>query len=87
MKTTMYAILRDGREGKDVRKVEICKVILDENRISGDRYNRLKREMNKLVNPAPKAHYWRLETEEGLRDTFGGYPADVPYVRFEAYEK
>lgn len=81
MKTTMYAILTNGRTGADVQRVELCGVILDEGRMSADRYNRLKRQMNQMVKPAAKAHYWRLETAEGLRDTFGGYPA-CSYVTF-----
>ena len=88
MKTTMFAVLHNGRTGEDVKKVEICNVILDEyRRMSGERYNKLKREMEKLIKPAPKAHYWRLETAEGLQDTFGGYPAEVPYVRFEKVDE
>lgn len=83
MKTTIYAILRNGRTGADVQRVELCSVVLDENRMSADRYNRLKLQMNKAVKPAGKGYSWRLETAEGLRDTFGGYPA-FTYVRFEA---
>lgn len=85
MKTTIYAILKNGRTGADVQRVELCSVILDENRLSADRYNRLKRQMLKTVKPAPKAHSWRLETAEGLRDTFGGYPA-LSFVRFAEVE-
>lgn len=86
MKTTIYAILRNGHTGEDVQRVKLCDVILDEGRISADRYNRLKRQMFNSVKPAPKSHYWRLETAEGLRDTFGGYPAAYPFIRFSEVE-
>lgn len=83
MKTTMYAILHNGSTNEDVKKIDLCNVILDEGRMSGERYNKLKRQMMNTVSNAPKAHYWRLETAEGLRDTFGGYPAETPFVKFE----
>ena len=84
MKTTMYAVLINGHTGEEVKRVELCNVILDEGRISAQRYNRLKDQMVKVkyLNGTPKAHYWSLRTAEGLRDTFGGYPA-YTYVRFE----
>ena len=79
-KTTMFAILHDGHSGKDIQRVELCNVILDEGRMSPERYNRLKRQMRKTVNPEKKAQYWRLETAEGLRDTFGGYRASYNVI-------
>lgn len=75
MKTEIYAVLHDGHTGADVQRVELCTVILDEDRMSAERYNRLKRQMLRTVKPAGKSQYWRLETAEGLCDTFGGYPA------------
>ena len=85
MKHEMYAILRNGRIGEDVQKVFLCNVILDEGRMSVERYNKLKRQMWKAVSTAKKGHCWRLETGDGLRDTFGGYPA-FTYVRFAKKE-
>lgn len=82
MKTTIYAILQNGHTGLDVKKVELGKAILDENRMSARTYDSFKRKMFKECGQAPKAHSWRLETAEGLRDTFGGHPA-FSYVRFE----
>lgn len=82
MKTTIYAILHDGHSGKDVKKVELGKAILDECRISASIYDGFKRKMFKKCGAAPKSHYWRLETAEGLRDSFGGYPAYAS-VKFE----
>lgn len=84
MKTTIYAILTNGHNGTDVKKYEIGKAILDEGRMSARTYDVLKRKMFKECGAAPKAHYWRIETAEGLRDSFGGYPANgyVSYVKF-----
>ncbi len=82
MKTTINAILINGHTNEVTRRVELCNVILDENRMSADRYNLLKRQMWKTVGQASKGFYWALETTEGLRDTFGGYPAHG-FVRFE----
>lgn len=82
MKTTIYAILRDSRTGADVKKVELGRAILDDGRMSARTYDGFKRKLLKECGAAPKAHFWRLETAEGLRDTFGGYPA-ISFVRFE----
>lgn len=83
MKTTMCAVLKNGRTGEDVQKVELCNVMLDDGMMSAERYNRLKRQMLRTVKAAPKSHYWALVTTEGLRDTFGGYPAfaNVSFVK------
>ena len=83
MKTTIFAILRNCQTGQDVQRVELCNVILDEGRMSCERYNRLKRQMFNTVKPEKKGYRWRLETAEGMRDTFGGYPAYTPFVRFK----
>lgn len=78
----IYAVLHNGRTGAESRKTELHTArIDDEGRISGSVYDQIKRKMFKL-GPAPKGSYWGLETEDGLRDTFGGYPCPVPYVRF-----
>ena len=82
MRTTIYAILRDGRTGEDVKRVELGKAILDDGRMSARTYDAFKRQLDRDHGRAPKAHAWRLETAEGLRDTFGGYPA-LGRVRFE----
>lgn len=85
MKTTIFAILRNGRTGDDVKKVELGKAIIYDEKMSARTYDGLKRRMFKECGTAPKAHYWRLETAEGLRDSFGGYPAvgDVKFVEAE----
>ena len=82
MKTTIYAVLSNGRTGEDVKKVDLGRAILDEGRMSARTYDSFKRKMFKECGAAPKAHSWRLETAEGLRDTFGGFPA-INFVRFE----
>lgn len=81
MKTMIYAILRNGRTGNDVKKVELGEAILDDGRMSARTYDGFKRKMMRECGAAPKAHYWRLETAEGLRDSFGGYPA-INFVAF-----
>ena len=75
MKTIIFAILSNGHTGADVKRVELGKAILDEGRMSARVYDSFKRKLEKECGSAPKAHSWRLETAEGLRDTFGGYPA------------
>lgn len=82
-KTEIYAILR--KQSEDVRIVNLGEITL-ERREDGsvatpDEYNRVKAELLKLP-PAKKGCHWRLQTAEGLRDKFGGYPAEFN-VRFE----
>lgn len=83
MKTTVFAILHNGRNGNDVKNVKLGEAILEDGKMSARTYDGFKRKMFKECGAAPKAHYWRLETAEGLRDSFGGYPA-IADVRFVA---
>lgn len=67
MKTTIYAVLHNGRTGKDEKKTEICRAILyDDNRISADKYRRIWGQIHKLPR-AGKGSYYFVETAEGLR--------------------
>ena len=68
MKTTIYAVLHNGRTGKDIKKTEICRAILygDDNRISADKYRRIWGQIRKLPR-AEKGYYYYVETAEGLR--------------------
>lgn len=77
-----------NRNHQAVQEVPLCAVLLDDGRMSADRYDRLVRQLRKASQPAPKAHYWHLETADGLHDTFGGYPASDSrsFVRFGGEE-
>ena len=78
----IYAVLRNGRTGGESHKTELHTArIDDEGRISAAVYDQIKRKTFKL-GPAPKGSYWALETEDGRRDTFGGYPCPISFVRF-----
>lgn len=78
MKTTIYAVLRNGHTGTDIKKVELGKAILDEGRMSFRTYTSFRRKLS----PAPKACYWQLESAEGLKaDTSNEYAES--YIRFK----
>ena len=63
----MYAVLINGRNGEKVRREELSTVQMDETRrISYRIYRQLMNEIGKLSD-APKAHYWMLFTEDGLK--------------------
>lgn len=64
-----------------VKEVPLCTVLLDDGRMSAERYDRLNRQFFNTVQPAPKSHFWRLETADGLVDTFGGVHP-IGFVRF-----
>lgn len=70
-----------NRKRQPVNEIPLGTVLLDDGRMSADRYDRLKRQLFNTAQPAPKAHFWRIETTDGLVDTFGGYPA-LGFVRF-----
>lgn len=80
--TTIYAVLMNGHTDTEIKRIRLCRVQLDDGRMSANRYNRLKRQMREVVENPPRAHYWTLLTEDGRRDTFGGYPA-FGYITFE----
>lgn len=74
----MYAIFyKNG--SKETRTEEIGTARLDEGRISERKYNELKRAAMKLAKSGERIS---ITTEDGRKDTFGGYPA-FTYVRFE----
>ena len=79
-KQKMYAVTY-GRDGMEIRREQIGVSILDdEGRVSARVYNGLKRKALKLQTK--KGQTMNIVTEDGRRDSFGGYPADVPYIRF-----
>lgn len=80
MRTTVLA--ERIRNGKVIEIKEIGNAILDEGRISARKYNELKKKALIGIAPRRKGEYVRIVTENGLKDTFGGYPADT-YVKFE----
>ena len=87
MKTTIYAILIDGHTNNVKQRVELCNVILAENRMSAERYCRLKRQMWNTVKPAPKGCYWTFETSEGMRVAYDcnfGTASRIPFTAKEA---
>lgn len=81
--TEIFAILR--KRGEDVKNVKVGEITLerreDHSVATPEEYNRIKRALLKFP-PEKKGEYWRLQTAEGLRDKFGGYPAEFN-VRFE----
>lgn len=89
MKTTIIAVLCD--KGTELKSVEICTAILDENNaVSARKYDEIKRQLWKLEGKTtPKNFHWQIRTAEGLRDTFGGYPATgfLRSVHFERNEE
>lgn len=70
-----------NRRAEVVKEITLCNVLLDNQRMSAGRYNRLKRQFLRVTANVRKSHYWRMETTDGLIDTFGGYPA-LYNVRF-----
>ncbi len=70
------------KNGNVVERKEIGKAVFDENKISERKYNELKRNLLKECPTRNKGEYIRMATEDGRKDTFGGYPA-YSNVRFE----
>ena len=71
-------------DGKEVARKEIGTArFYAGNTISARKYNELKLKLFKAYN-IKSGETVALVTADGLRDSFGGYPA-VNYVRFERY--
>ena len=68
------------RNGKVIRKEEIGTARLTNDRISGRKYDELKRKARFNI---PRQAYLRIVAENGKVSTFNGYPAPRPYVLFE----
>lgn len=67
--------------GKEVARKEIGAArIYDDNTISARKYNELKRSLFKAYN-IKNGVTVVMVTEDGLRDSFGGFPA-TGYVKF-----
>ena len=70
--------------GKEIDRKEIGTArFYAGNTISARKYNELKMKLFKAYN-IKSGETVALVTADGLRDSFGGYPA-VNYVRFERY--
>lgn len=67
--------------GKEIARKEIGKARMTDNWISANKYNQLKRELFNAFKNTKKANVYMM-TEDGLKDTFGGYPA-IGGVTFE----
>ena len=80
MITKIYAQI--VKSGNVIHSQQIGTAILDENRISAEKYNKIKREAFKAFPEIKKGCYMTIVTDSGLKDTFGGYPAHT-FVRFE----
>jgi hypothetical protein len=82
-KQKIYAVQVKNGVGEIARK-EIGVAVLDEGRISAAKYNELKRAALKAFPRDETRGSWcvSIVTEDGRKDTFGGYPADVN-VMFE----
>jgi hypothetical protein len=75
----IYTELIKGNEVLERKEIGTAK--LDEGRLSARKYNELKRALMKECTKKPKNCTWKMVTENGLKDTFGGYPANT-FVRF-----
>lgn len=80
MKTKIYANII--REGKVLETKQIGTAILDDWRVSGRKFNSLKREAMKQFPNTAKGEYMTLTTECGKVAKFGGYPCPYEFVRF-----
>ena len=72
-------------KSKSVVKTETLHAArMEDGYISATVYDSIKRKMFKLGGER-KGVSWRLETEDGRKDTFGGYPASgcLNRVKFE----
>lgn len=88
MRVTMQAV-KYNRDGKEIGRVALRNVNMLMNHdgsgvISGSVYDALKRDFFALTENAPRkrGQRWHLETESGMKDTFGGYPSFADQVRF-----
>ena len=70
----IIAKLYNHRNGQVVRTEVLHAARMEGGYISAAVYDRIKRELLKFGR-APKAHSWTLQTGDGRKDTFGGYPA------------
>lgn len=52
----------------------------DHGRISARRYNELKQTASRLQPAKKRKERFRLTADDGLIDTFGGYPAFAPVL-------
>jgi hypothetical protein len=80
-KTKIYAVRRNYRTGEQTEALLGRAVLSDINTISAYKYNDLKRSAMKRL-PLRKHEVLNIVTEDGKKDTFGGYPAETN-VRFE----
>lgn len=89
MKTTIYAVLtrynKLTKEWDEAKRVELCKAILYNNRISQRKYFDTMRQFRKTGEEmrAPRGMRWHLETEEGLRMAKDCNPHIASFVPFE----
>ena len=81
MATKIYANLINGNNAIIDRR-EIGIAILDENRISGRKFNQLKRAAMKEFPCRIKRTYITITTDDGREADFGGYPCHYEFVKF-----
>ena len=82
--TKIIAKLYNHRNGQCVRTEVLHTARMEDGYISSAVYDRIKRKLFKFGRE-PKAHSWTIQTEDGRKDTFGGYPASgyLNCVKFE----
>ena len=80
----IIAKLYNHRNGQVVRTEVLHTARMEDGCISAAVYDRIKRKLFKFGRE-PKAHTWTIQTEDGRKDAFGGYPASgyLNRVKFE----
>lgn len=82
MLTKIYANLVKGN-GDIIDHKQIGTAILDDDdRISGRKFNQLKRAAMKEFPCRIKRTYITITTDDGREADFGGYPCQYEFVRF-----
>ena len=87
MITKIYAVLMNGNGAILDRKQIGTAILDDDDRISGRKFNQLKRHAMKAFPDRIKCTYLVLSTEDGKTASFGGYPCIYEFVRFAKSER
>lgn len=81
MITKIYANLVNGN-GAIIDRKQIGTAILYDSRISGRKFNQLKRAAMKEFPDRIKRTYITITTDDGREADFGGFPCQYEFVRF-----
>lgn len=84
MTKKIYAIKVKDKRVVDQKVIGTARMYSDHT-ISARKYNELKLNLFKAYNKIKSGETVVMVTEDGLQDSFGGYPA-VNYVWFGAYK-